>query len=188
MHALSRDLERQRKTSDEQKAAALDAAIEFEDALVPNRQSSLINLQSPKGISMIDQQLMTDLAELDEVAGRFKDDEAKLREICRRIGAGGSTTLQEGVTVPQAVQTEESPVEQRCRGRGRPSDSIKVRWRSSLQVRCTSCGVVVEGCKQRGECFYPYKHRTRNRVRCPGCDLPGLLIDDPKTEPNPGSS
>lgn len=181
---------------EEEKTAALDEAIDWEDACPPrdepappNRLPTIDDRLLRKGLPMIRTDLLIELdgavsalRKAEEAATALRKAEEDFRAACRRIADQPATdTLVPavGLAAP-AAEVKAMP-----RGRGRAggnrkpgSTPGKVRFMPQVKIKCAKCGTIVEGAKEKDGAKYPYRHRNKlTGTVCQGQDLVGSVVE-----------
>jgi hypothetical protein len=163
---------------DEEKAAALEAAIEYEDRLEggtaevaesakePERagtaSSAVIPLPQMKGTSMEAETEESLLKGLIEVVGRIEKDKIRLRELCRAVGAGAPAEpgLQEARAVRNAA----------ARAPRKKLPGAPEYWK---KVKCPVCSEI-KGSRVYESVRYPVLHKNAETGEtCKGSFQPG---------------
>lgn len=183
-----------------EKAAALDRAIEFEDACLnlctgdacvgPTVDSGFL-LKGPTMMVTKEQWLRLDAAAKNL---RFADDE--FRAACRNIGMVDQG--EEAAPAPGPAPSDPPPGTAKVaanstngrRSRVEPNakshTSGKTYYHSGIRIQCTSCGEFVDGTREKEGKWFPYRHPDpKTGEKCGGTDLPGHRIDT-NPGPNPG--
>lgn len=149
------------RVMDEEKAAALDAAIDYEDAwLGQPATGNRLPTTELKGQTMLDKDV---LLELDEAFAALRQAEDKVVSICARIAAGSppaaglaearKTRAVRAVTVRRGPHVPRDP--------GQKNEPMK-------KVRCIRCSVVVGSRIVAGK-RYPAAHYVPGtQAVCPG--------------------
>jgi hypothetical protein len=174
------------ESQDEQKAAALDRAIEFEDSPPDRDKERRI---------MIDQGLMDDLQKLNEAAGRMGAAQDEIIGICARIAGRGRAVVISGLPGPSpALDTplpagQNPPVHKRkytvkgtrarpIRG-GVPGDPVAgAEKRPWIPVICSECKIRMGSRRSSEGVNYPIVHKQpQGDEPCDGSFKPGLPIE-----------
>lgn len=159
-----------RRQREEDKAAALDRAIEYEDALP----------DSDKDCHMIDRQL---LQELDEAAGDMAAVEERIRGICAKIAASGGPGQE--TLVPAIGVTSGNSKPSHGPGRGRPGwraavkddPAVKATARPWKKIVCPVCRETM-GSRRFQDVDYPILHKNdQTGEACKGSFVAGLPIE-----------
>jgi hypothetical protein len=191
----------------EEKAAALDAAIEYEDTVLqPDSDNSGLNFEFcnlhfeflVKGMAMMitkDQWLRFDAS-----AAALRKANENFRAICRELGGDeespdardAATNQADPAPLPQppaAISPPAPTTTRRANPRAGPGAksyaSGKSHYHPGIRIQCLSCGGIVEGASQKGDKYFPYRHPNRETDGpCGGNKVPGRRVD-PDPMPNP---
>jgi hypothetical protein len=160
--------------TDDEKAAALEAAIEFEDRIVATaneRQPAkgwIMDETTSQGVAS------SPLDEMVELAARMKADHARLVELCKEIYLANRTEA----ASPQAGELAGRPAA--VAGRGRRARRTapageKKYWEPKVKVVCLECGGTF-GSVRVGTKHYPYNHTDpTTKEPCKGVERPAPL-------------
>ncbi len=161
--------------NDEEKAAALDAALDYEDALEENPKSEIRNPQS-RNYPMLNEQLFV---ELGQAVRRHDEVECEIREICRRIAADGEASAtenpQSAIRNPKSGRRRAAPANTKLRRPRAPREPGQKDepWK---KVTCSKCGSVTGSRVVAGK-RYPTAHYVPDTQQvCPGRSLPAELV------------
>jgi len=159
---------------DAEKAAAMDRAIEYEDALVAGagglateatEGTEILTLtHSRKERIMLDEGLLEQLgAACEECAAA----EAKVRDICRRIAVSDlAAAPAEPVKARRSGRRPKAPAVEAGDRKVR-SDSLPGRKQYGKKVVCAACGATV-GSRIVGDNRLPLNHKDAEGNRCKG--------------------
>lgn len=163
---------------EKEKAAAMDAAIDYEDAWQGPRDEGQEGTQGTKGTQMIQGQGQGQsrdvIAELVDATTEFMRARRKMMglvlEVAQVQGDLGAAEPQAGNQQPQTNND----------GRAKPGrrrselPAGKTRYLPQEMIQCRKCGAAVTGVKERDGNRYPYRHKNRiTGSICQGEDLPG---------------
>jgi len=165
---------------DDEKAAALDAAIEYEDAL-PATHNQTSNIQKSQRDTEMDFIDGKDMQELNEAAAGVKAAQDRFRAACRRIG-GQEPMATEG------TETQDKPAGSKARrhtgtGRGHrppvegdlPAGQVQKKpWK---KIACSVCSEIFGQRIYQGQA-YPILHKDPGTGQpCKGSFAVGVAVD-----------
>ena len=155
------------KAGPEEKAAALDAAIEFEDEMATHLGT--------KGLTMADEGTgmgMAPVDELLEIGARMKRDKLRLLDLCRQIG-GSDVEPAADAQPPRRGGPRKGKAVSKVppkRGGGLGRESLPGKPEYWKKVTCTVCGQTKGTRIEEGGKRYPVLHKNPETDEpCQGC-------------------
>jgi hypothetical protein len=167
-----------------EKAAALDAAIEYEDKLPTagrrrraagqDQKDEHKTERTAKMITSQDQ-----IRRLNAAAEKLATADEEFRAVCREIAESGDSSEAEPASRAATVTTLKMPRARRGkRGSAAPADD-KIRYHPKMQVTCAVCRTGGLRAKSQGGKYYPYTHvNPQTGSPCPGAETEAIVTPD----------